>query len=103
MDVRSLSARIEDSRHPVVHTFLHGGSSGGRGGGGLILAGRANAKSPCIRWKSELGCSVADLKDHAPGWQNPHAKVIMELNGRSKGAALWVATDERQLRRLSKR
>jgi RNA recognition motif-containing protein len=36
-----------------------------------------------------------DLKDHACARLAVLPRqVIMELNGRSKGAALWVATDE---------
>jgi hypothetical protein len=34
-----------------------------------------------------------DLKDHMRQAGRSSREVIMELNGRSKGAALWVATD----------
>jgi hypothetical protein len=44
MDVRSLSARIEDGRHPVVYAFSTSGGSGGRSGGGPQFSQESKCK-----------------------------------------------------------
>jgi hypothetical protein len=79
----------EDSRHPAV---VHLSPRRQQRRTVVVVPNSAGEQmSPCIRWKSELGCSVAGPEgSHAPGWRVLHAEVIMELNGRSKGCGIVV-------------